>query len=286
MKRETFGLVCITVMASVMAGCPKKSDDDVPPPPSATVTAVPPPPTATVVQLVPPTGAGDASAPATLAQAIEAARPQMKDSSGAPDDGSATLLRFWLAKTYPWAQMEAVAESQPAAFLAGPDALRGRRVCGTGTIKPYAKVSPAPAQSDGMLTTKTGDVLSFSSVGDTTGIAENGQGRFCGIASGVLSTAGADGKPVRAVRVVGYFDTPANHAATGGGGQFASLRACCQALQQNSASMPPPQNLYAAGAASYCLATVASISNPAQKDAMLAGIRGALKGVPMPAACH
>lgn len=64
------------------------------------------------------------------------------------------------------------------------------------------------------------------------------------------------------------------------------LRACCAALSQNASSMPPPQSLYAANAAGLCTATVASINSPSQKDAMLASIRTALRGSPMPAQCR
>jgi hypothetical protein len=64
------------------------------------------------------------------------------------------------------------------------------------------------------------------------------------------------------------------------------LRTCCAALAQNAASMPPPQNMYAANAAAYCQAMVASVNSPAQKDAMLAGVRSALRGAGVPSACH
>lgn len=64
------------------------------------------------------------------------------------------------------------------------------------------------------------------------------------------------------------------------------MKACCAALQANAASMPVPQNMYAAAAAQYCLAGVASLSSPAQKDQLIAGIRNALRGASLPAACH
>ena len=64
------------------------------------------------------------------------------------------------------------------------------------------------------------------------------------------------------------------------------LRACCAALAGNAASMPPPNNMYAAAAASYCQATVNSVNTPGQKDALLAGIRNALRGAGLPGACH
>ena len=76
------------------------------------------------------------------------------------------------------------------------------------------------------------------------------------------------------------------HKATGKPLDITGLRACCAALAQNAASMPPPQNMYAASAASYCQAAVASVNTPGQKDALIAGIRGAMRGAAVPAACH
>ena len=64
------------------------------------------------------------------------------------------------------------------------------------------------------------------------------------------------------------------------------MKACCTALQANAASMPSPQNVYATAAAQYCLASVASINSPGQKDQVIAGIRNMLKGSSLPANCH
>jgi hypothetical protein len=72
---------------------------------------------------------------------------------------------------------------------------------------------------------------------------------------------------------------------TGPAPDVTGLRACCAALAQNAASMPPPQNLYAASAASYCQAAIASAGTSGAAG-VLAGIRSALKGAAMPAACH
>lgn len=273
------------VLTSLLTGCPKKQDDEPPPPPpTATQTAAPPPPTVSVAQLAtaapvaPPPG----TTPTFLAQAIEGARPQMADTTGVPDEGGNTLLKWWLEKSYPWAQLDGIPQTQAAAFLANPAGERGKRICAAGTVQSINKKTAAPPHHhEGVLATKEGETIAYDAVLDVTGIAANGQGRFCGIATGVITQA--DGK--RAVRLVGMFDTPANRGGGGGGG-FGNLGACCQALAQNAVSMPPPQNLYAANAAAYCKGAVASISSPAQKDAVLAGIRGALKGVPMPAVCR
>ncbi len=64
------------------------------------------------------------------------------------------------------------------------------------------------------------------------------------------------------------------------------IRACCAALRQNAASAPPPNNAYMLAAAGYCDAVSSSLNKPGQTDAVLAMVRGALKGAPAPAACR
>lgn len=283
-------LAAVLLTAVILANCKKKEDDAPPPLPSAAPDPAPPPPpmpsavpTTTAVQLQPvPPAPGQA--PSTLGEAIMFAKPQMRDSTGSPDEGSATLLKYWLDKKYAWAQLEAVPPTTEAAFLANPDAERGKRICTTGVVQQISQANPNPPQHEGLITAQTGESVSFGAVGDVTGIKQGGPGKFCGIASGIQNMTTPDGRQVRAIRCVGMFDTPANRG--GGGGGFGSLRACCQALQQNSVSMPPPQNMYAAAAAQYCFASVAAISSPQQKDALLAGIRGALRGASMPGSCR
>jgi hypothetical protein len=67
-----------------------------------------------------------------------------------------------------------------------------------------------------------------------------------------------------------------------GGVATSSLKACCNALRANAASMPPPNNAYALAAASYCDGAVASGQS---NNAILQGVRGLLKGANMPASC-
>lgn len=281
-------LVAVALLTVSLINCKKKEDEAPPPPPATTVEPVPtPPPVApsapTTVNLQ-PVAPAPGQAPNTLGEAIMFAKPQMRDSTGAPDEGSNTLLNYWKDKKYAWAQLEAVPPTTEAAFLANPDAERGKRICSPGTVQQLNKTNPTPPVHEGMLTTQANETVSFGAVGDVTGIRQGGPGKFCGIATGIQNTTGANGAQVRAIRSVGMFDTPANRG--GGGGGFGSLRACCQALQQNSVSMPPPQNMYAAAAAQYCFASVAAVSSPQQKDAMIAGIRGALRGAAMPGACR
>jgi hypothetical protein len=67
----------------------------------------------------------------------------------------------------------------------------------------------------------------------------------------------------------------------------AGLRACCNALQQNAASMPPPQNAYAISAATLCQGMVQAMATGSiTKGGALGAIGGALKGAGLPAACH
>jgi hypothetical protein len=285
--KTALNLALASVLSATFYGC--KPKDEAPPPlptPTADPTPTAPPVVSTTAVALQPVAPLPGTAPNSLSEAILVTKPQMKDSTAAPDEGSAGLLKYWLAKMYPWAQLDGTPIVTAAAFLAAPDSARGQRVCSAGQVQQFSKTTTAaPNEYEGTLATKEGEVLSFGAVGDATGIGPNAPARFCGIASGVETLATPDGKQVRAIRVVGYFDTPANRGG-GGGGQFASLAACCAALKQNAASMPPPQNMYAAAAAQYCSGMVATASNPAAKDAAIASIRGMLRGVPMPGVCH
>lgn len=60
------------------------------------------------------------------------------------------------------------------------------------------------------------------------------------------------------------------------------LRACCTALKQNAASMPPPNNGYAEAAATMCLGL---LSQGATKSSALGPVAAALRGLPLPPAC-
>jgi len=63
----------------------------------------------------------------------------------------------------------------------------------------------------------------------------------------------------------------------------ASFKACCDALQQNAASAPEPTATYMKQAAATCSALVASGQ---QGGTIIAAIRGALGGAPLPGPCR
>jgi hypothetical protein len=66
----------------------------------------------------------------------------------------------------------------------------------------------------------------------------------------------------------------------------AGLRACCTALEQNAASMPPPNNAYALQAANMCKSLVAGLaSGSATKAGALGALGGIMKGANLPPAC-
>jgi hypothetical protein len=279
----SLALAVTTTAMLAIPGCSKK--DEPPPPmptstPAETVAAAPP--TVASITAVAPMAPAPGQAPGTLQEAIGIAKPMMKDSSGGPDEGATTLMNYWLQKNYKWSELEAVAQTTGAAFLGSPDAVRGQRICGAGAIQTFSKVSDTPKQHEATIATPEG-VLAVGAVMDVTGMKQGGNGRFCGVASGIQTMTDASGAQVRAIRLTGMFDTPANRGATGGGGGPGNLKACCQALQQNSVSMPPPNNVYAAAAANYCFGVVATA---ASKDAAVASIRGMLRGAPLPSVCR
>jgi hypothetical protein len=89
--------------------------------------------------------------------------------------------------------------------------------------------------------------------------------------AGVVEDAGPDVKK------------PAGKAAPA---DVAGLRACCTALEQNAASMPPPNNAYALQAANMCKSLVSGLaSGSATKAGALGAIGGIMKGANLPPAC-
>ena len=75
-------------------------------------------------------------------------------------------------------------------------------------------------------------------------------------------------------------------AAKAAPADVAGLRACCTALQQNAASMPPPNNTYALQAASLCQTLVNNLATgSATKSGALGAIGGIMKGANLPPAC-
>jgi hypothetical protein len=66
----------------------------------------------------------------------------------------------------------------------------------------------------------------------------------------------------------------------------AGLRACCTALQQNAASMPPPNNAFALQAAALCQSLVSGLAaGSTTKAGALGSIGGMMKGANLPPAC-
>jgi hypothetical protein len=66
----------------------------------------------------------------------------------------------------------------------------------------------------------------------------------------------------------------------------AGLRACCTALKQNAASMPPPNNGFALQAAALCESLVSGLAAGATtKAGALGSIGGMMKGANLPPAC-
>ncbi len=66
----------------------------------------------------------------------------------------------------------------------------------------------------------------------------------------------------------------------------AGLRACCTALQQNAASMPPPNNTYALQAAAMCQSFVAALAaGSTTKAGALGSLGSIMKGANLPPAC-
>lgn len=67
--------------------------------------------------------------------------------------------------------------------------------------------------------------------------------------------------------------------------ELADLRACCVALRSDSATAVSPHNVWLMAAANHCNAGLGAIRSPAQQEAVVNGVRNALRGAPVPEAC-
>lgn len=77
-------------------------------------------------------------------------------------------------------------------------------------------------------------------------------------------------------------DAEAPKGKGGPGAPRSSLKKCCDALTQNAKSAPPPNDGFMLQAAAVCNSLVATGQD---KGAAMGMIRGALKGVALPAGC-
>ena len=100
--------------------------------PTTADLALPAPVTSTV--LTPPTEARrQILSKTSLEDAIAVARPQMVNTVGRLDTGSA-LLALWAVGHLSWDMLEALPATSAAMFQKDPEAERGKRLCVTGTI--------------------------------------------------------------------------------------------------------------------------------------------------------
>ena len=88
------------------------------------------------------------------------------------------------------------------------------------------------------------------------------------------------------VAVAAVEDAAVKKVGKGAPADVAGLRACCTALQQNAASMPPPNNTYALQAAAMCQTFVASLAaGSTTKGGALGSLGAIMKGANLPPAC-
>jgi|SRR5579859_4407057 len=81
-------------------------------------------------------------------------------------------------------------------------------------------------------------------------------------------------------------DAGPKKVAKGAPADVAGLRACCTALKQNAASMPPPNNAYAMQAATMCEQFIGALAAGGMtKGGALGSINSIMKGANLPPAC-
>jgi len=92
--------------------------------------------------------------------------------------------------------------------------------------------------------------------------------------------------PEEDVAVAAVEDAAVKKVGKAAPADVAGLRACCTALQQNAASMPPPNNTYALQAAAMCQSLVAGLAaGSTTKGGALGSLGSIMKGANLPPAC-
>jgi hypothetical protein len=269
--------VWLLVPLAVLTGaCKKGGDDDT----GASAAPAPPPPT---------------TAAATTSQAIKVEQPPAKPGIEARVRAELDNRADGIAGT-PMAASGAKATVPAPAGWAGSKA--GNFAVSTAANK-KSQLAAAGATGE----TPDGAATALGLTGCQWGSPESitvGKDKLAATAAdGVCQRGAASVKTAQVtlsnenLLVVGAWDPDGDSAnvfgamraiakAGTGGGDALGIAACCSALAQNQKSAPPEQQgIYAIG-----VADCAAVRNSPEGRAALAQVRGALRGVAIPAACQ
>lgn len=137
--------------------------------------------------------------------------PLMDDVSGnTPASPGAILLASWMSTHGYWDALLAMPDSKRAEIMKDSEAMRGRRICVSGTVVEIARDKTAPFQLYiGGMSQGMANFVRFLAVGSAEGVLENQWARFCGITPGTQNYPNVSGGETHAVQIVGSFDLKA-----------------------------------------------------------------------------
>jgi hypothetical protein len=126
-------------------------------------------------------------------------------------DPAAAVFAGWSTKHMTWLDLQKIPETKFALVLKDPEAVRGKRLCSSGSIVEIRvdRSSGKPVYIGGLMS-PSGNVTRFLAVGSSGELVERSQARVCGVVTGTYSYGNSGGGTTHAVNVVGMFDLPDN----------------------------------------------------------------------------
>ena len=144
--------------------------------------------------------------------AIRVARPFFSDTKDDLSPGAA-ILAIWGSRHMLWTDLNSLPETKWAMVMKDPEAERGKRICGRGSIVEIStdRTTGEPIYYGGLMLPGY-HVLRFAAVGSTGELVQDSPARFCGVAIGTQSYSNSAGGMSHAVYAVGMFDLVENRA--------------------------------------------------------------------------
>lgn len=188
-----------------------------PAPTAIPASAGPTTPPAPAPRPTPPSTTPDAAAappleqPATWAEAVALARPEMGDTTNKVSPGARRLARFAATHRVTWSDVDVKQGTTIGRVFKDADAERGKALCVAGSIHSITKQDlDGHKVFTGLFTTRAREIVSFIALASTGDLVAKSRARLCGIATGTYDLRDASGAVDHTVFIVGVFDLPEN----------------------------------------------------------------------------
>ena len=149
-------------------------------------------------------------------KAIQLDLPLMTDENDAPSQGT-ILFAEWAAMNMTWKALESVKPTSWGMVMKNSSAVRGRRICASGTVVQIQDQTPTHSGADtgqdifsGAIIDDEGNPFRFVAVKSTGDIVARSSATFCGIVMGTDEYSNTVGGTAQTVRIVGMFKLPEN----------------------------------------------------------------------------